>query len=353
MSNVVRLPQLGRTMEEGTIVSYLVGVGDKVSKGDVIFEVETDKATIEVESPAGGFVKDILVEVGRTLPVNAPIMVLGEKGEKVAGSFVESLKAEISSLAAQTAAGPPEPESLLASERAKTTAAEFGLGRNVPLSRLKRMVGRLMLQSKREIPCFYLSARADVTGLVVQRDKLNQKGNIRIAYHDFVMRATALALKQYPIMTGQLAGDYIQLPKSINISLAIAVEEGLVAPTVKDAGEKSLVQIAAESDRLIDKAHSNKLSLAELEGGCITISNLGPFGIDSFIPIVVPGQCSILGIGAITDNCIPRDGNPDSIGVCKMMNLTLAVDHRITNGAYAAQFLDHLRCLLQEAGGLA
>jgi pyruvate dehydrogenase E2 component (dihydrolipoamide acetyltransferase) len=341
-------------MEEGTIVGYLVGVGDEVGKGDVIFEVETDKATLEVESPAAGFVKDILVEVGRTLPVNAPIMVLGEKDEKVAGSFVESLKAEIDSLAVQTAAGPPEsappaPEALLASDRTEATGSEPGLGRSIPLSRLEKAVGRQMLQSKREIPCFYLSARVDVTELAALRDKLNQTGNIRIAYHDFIMRATALALEQYPIMTGKPVGNYIQLPESINIGLAVAVDDGLVAPTVKDVGGKSLVQIATESARLIDKARSKGLSLSELEGGCITLSNLGPFGIDSFIPIVVPGQCSILGMGRITDSCIPRDG---SVAVRKMMNLTLSVDHRIANGAYAAQFLDHLRCLLQEAVGL-
>jgi pyruvate dehydrogenase E2 component (dihydrolipoamide acetyltransferase) len=353
MAKEIRLPQLGQTMQEATIISYLVKVGDKVNKTDVIFEVETDKAVLEVESPAAGFVKQILVELGRTIPVNTPIMVLGKKDEKPADNFIESLKAEINILTAGIPESSPiEPEkleTLLVTENLKTASPEIRLGQSIPLSRLEKMVGRRMLQSKREIPCFYLSVRADVSKLAALRDKLNQTGDIRIAYHDFIMRATALTLKEYPTMTGKLAGDYIQLPESINIGLAIDIEGKLVAPVIKDADKKTLAQIATESARLIDKARSNKLTVPDLEGGCITLSNLGQFGIDSFIPIVVPGQCSILGIGRITDNCVPEDGGAT---VRKIMNLTLAVDHRITNGAYATQFLDHLRRLLQEAEGL-
>ncbi len=360
MANEVRLPQLGQTMEDGTIVSYCVNVGDEVKKGDVIFEVETDKATLEVESPANGFVKEILVEIGKTLPVNAPIIVLGEKDEKVTKDFVDSLKAEIISFWTQTTDVPPKPDSdvfvepqdLLTPGKSEATERQISLGRTVPLSRLKKIVGQRMLQSKREIPCFYLSAKADVTELVALRNKLNRTGNTKIAYHDFIVKATALALKQYPIMTGKLVDDYIQLPKSINIGLAIDVADGLVAPVVKDADEKGLAQIALESAGLAEKARSNKLSLLDLEGGCITLSNLGSFGTDSVIPIVMPGQCSVLGIGRITDSCVPEDGNPDSIGVRKMMNLTLSVDHRTANGAYAAQFLDYLRRLLQEPAAL-
>lgn len=201
-----------------------------------------------------------------------------------------------------------------------------------------------MLQSKREIPCFYLTSKVDVTELVKLRAKLNKTSDVKISFNDFIVGAVAGGLKQYPIMTGQLAGDFIQLAETIDIGLAISTEEGLVAPLVRGADKKTVAQIAAYSKDLVAKAKANKLSLDDLEGGCITVSNLGGFGIDSFIPIVVPGQCSILGIGMITDTCVPAGGN---LLVRKLMNLTLSVNHRVVNGADAAQFLDFVRKLLE------
>ena len=146
-------------------------------------------------------------------------------------------------------------------------------------------------------------------------------------------------------MTGQLAGDAIKLADAIHVGLAIAVPDGLVAPVVKDVNKKDIKQIARDSLALIERARNNRLSPTDLEGGCITVSNLGALGIDSFIPIVVPGQCSILGIGQITDTCVPEDSK---ILVRKLMNMTLSVDHKVTNGAYAAQFLDFVRKLLED-----
>jgi len=404
MAKEVRLPQLGQTMEEGTIISCLVKVGDEVSKSDVIFEIETDKATLEMETPAGGFVKHILAQVDETLPVGAPLLVLGDKDEDVPQSFVDSLKGaapaepEAASAAQADPAEPTkaEPESpkpagkVMASPRAKKMAADLGvdlatitgtgpagkiteqdvqkaslskpaeqakpapavsaadvkLGSTVPLNRLQRITAERMLKSKREIPCFYLTVKADVTDLVETRNKLNQAGNVKISYNDFIIKAVATGLEKYPIMTGQLDGEALKLADSINIGLAISVPDGLVAPILKDVNKKDSRQIANDSKALIEKARSNKLAPTDLEGGCITVSNLGAFGIDNFIPIVVPGQCSILGIGQITDTCVPDNGN---ILIRKLMNMTLSVDHKVANGAYAAQFLDYVRKLLEDA----
>ena len=398
MPREVRLPQLGQTMEEGTIVSCLVKVGDEVKKGDVIFEIETDKATLEMESPAEGFVKHVLAETDQTLPVGAPVLVLGDKDEKVPQSFVDSLA--VAAPAAPTAeaapavaaTGPAEPEpsppkgpagKVLASPRAKKLASELGvdlatvggtgpagkiteqdvkkaaaakpaapaveaevkLGATIPLNRIQKITAERMLRSKREIPCFYLTVKADVTDLVARRTKLNETSDVKISYNDFLIKAVATGLEKYPIMTGQLAGDTIRLAEAINVGLAISVPGGLVAPILKDVDKKDVKQIARDSKALIEKARSNKLAPADLEGGCITVSNLGALGIDNFIPIVVPGQCSILGIGRITDTCVPDDG---SILVRKLMNMTLSVDHKVTNGAYAAQFLDFVRKLLED-----
>jgi len=413
MAKEVRLPQLGQTMEEGTIVNCLIKVGDEVKKGDVIFEIETDKATLEMESPADGFVKHILVEVDETLTVGAPILVLGDKDEQVPQSFVDSLKGAAPSAppeaepveqaapaeSALAGAKPsvakkaePQPSKLagrvMASPRAKKLAGELGvdltaltgtgpagkiteqdvkqaaaskpakpakptpaapaevkLGATVPLNRLQKITAEKMLKSKREIPCFYLTVRADVTDLVDLRTKLNQASDVKISYNDFIIKAVATGLEKYPIMTGQLEGQAIKLAQAINIGLAISVPDGLVAPILKDVNKKDIKQIARDSQALVEKAHSNKLAPTDLEGGCITVTNLGAAGIDSFIPIVVPGQCSILGIGQITDTCVPDNGN---ILVRKLMNMTLSVDHKVANGAYAAQFLDFVRKLLED-----
>jgi pyruvate dehydrogenase E2 component (dihydrolipoamide acetyltransferase) len=404
MAKEVRLPQLGQTMEEGTIVNCLVKVGDEVKKGDVIFEIETDKATLEMESPADGFVKHILVKTDETLPIGEPLLVLGEKDEDVPQSFVDSLKGgaatapdavqEAPASKAAPAAEPAKTEptkpagKIMASPRAKKIAADLGidlstvtgtgpggkiteddikaaadvklaptvrakvsqedikLGQILPLNRLQKITAERMLKSKREIPCFYLTVRADVTKLVELRNKMNQDGGIKISYNDFIIKAVATGLEDYPIMTGQLEGESIKLAETINIGLAISVPDGLVAPILKDVNKKDVKQIASDSQALIEKARNNKLAPTDLEGGCITVSNLGAFGIDNFIPIVVPGQCSILGIGQIADTCVPDNGN---ILVRKLMNMTLSVDHKVANGAYAARFLDFVRKQLENA----
>ena len=412
MAKEVRLPQLGQTMEEGTIVNCLLKVGDEVKKGDVIFEIETDKATLEMESPAGGFVKHILVEVDETLAVGAPLLVLGDKDEEVPQSFIDSLKAGAPAAPPEAApveqAAPvelakAEPQSskpagrVMASPRAKKLAQELGvdltaltgtgpagkiteqdvkqaaaskpakpakaaevevkLGATVPLNRLQKITAERMLKSKREIPCFYLTVKADVTDMVDLRTKLNRDADVKISYNDFIIKAVATGLERYPIMTGQLVGEAIKLASSIHIGIAISVPPaegrsdpnpalpGLVAPIVKDVNKKDIKQIARDSQTLVERARSNKLAPTDLEGGCITVTNLGAAGIDSFIPIVVPGQCSILGIGQITDTCVPDNGN---ILVRKLMNMTLSVDHKVANGAYAAQFLDFTRKLLED-----
>ena len=405
MVKEVRLPQLGQTMEEGTIVNCLVKIGDEVQKGDVIFEIETDKATLEMESPADGFVKHILVKIDETLPVGEPLIILGDKDEEVPQSFIDSLK---SAAAAAPGAAQAEPSGsvetvqatpatdkpagkIMASPRAKKLAAdlcvdlaaitgtgpagkiteqdvksagqskpteaaqisvdlsEVKLGQTIPMNRLQKLTAERMLKSKQEIPCFYLTIKVDVTRLVELREEVNKKGDMNISYNDLIVKAVATGLEKYPMMTGQLDGENIKLADSISIGLAISVPDGLVAPVLKDVNKKDVKKISSDSKVLIEKARGNKLDLTDLGGGCITVSNLGAFGIDNFIPIVVPGQCSILGIGQITDTCVPSDGD---MAIRKSMNMTLSVDHKVANGAYAAQFLDFVHKLLEDPSTL-
>ncbi|AQT69252.1 Dihydrolipoyllysine-residue acetyltransferase component of pyruvate dehydrogenase complex [Anaerohalosphaera lusitana] len=395
---VVRLPQLGQTMEEGTVVNILIGSGDKVEKGDVIFEIETDKATLEMESPAEGIVKMVLVEDGETVPVNDPLLIVGEDGAEVSQAFVDSLRAgpgeqavqaeskpapEAKTQAPTQAAGPAKGGKVFASPRAKTIAQQQGvdistvspkpgaprivaadvlaavqsggaqspavLGERIPVNRLQKITGEKMLQSKRDIPCFYLTTQVDMTELVKLRSKANESASVKISFNDYIIRAVAKSLRHYPVMTGQLAGDFIQLAERIHVGLAIAVEDGLISPVIKDADQKDVAQIAEYSKSLIQRTKANQVTLDDLEGGCITISNLGGFGIHSFIPVVVPGQCSILGVGSIEDTCVPSGGN---ILVRKIMSLTLSVDHKVANGAEAAQFLDFIKKMLEHPAEL-
>jgi pyruvate dehydrogenase E2 component (dihydrolipoamide acetyltransferase) len=383
----------------------LVKVNDHVKKGDVIFEIETDKATLEMESPQDGFVKHILTELDETLPVGAPLMVLGDKDEEVSQSFLDSLKSGSPAISSAGAATHPAAESVKAqpqiskpvsrvmtSPRAKKLAEELGvdltnltgtgpggkiteedikkaaaskparpiapaavtaeikLGETIPLTKKQKLTAERMVKSKREIPCFYLTVKADVTDLVELRIKLNETSSVKISYNDFIIRAVAIGLQKFPIMTGQLAGDTIKLPSTINIGLAVSTPGGLIVPVVKDAHKKDVKQIATATKALIEKAQNEKLLLTDLEGPCITVSNLGAFGIESFIPIVIPGQCSILGIGRITDTCVPDNGN---IVIRKLMSLTISVDHKVATGAYAAQFLDFTRKLLEDVSTFA
>jgi len=346
MAIEVRLPRLGETMEEGTIVGYMVRVGDEVKKGDCIFEVETDKAAIEVESPADGFVKHILAEPGRTLPVGRPVLILGDKDEQITADFIDELMAEAEPEPAPASSLAERPPAAKSVKTDAVSAPEIRLGVIIPLNRIQKITAERMLQSKREIPCFYLNVRADVTGLVELRTRLNAKGDTKVSYNDFIIKAAAVGLEKFPIMTGRLVGETIQLPDSIDIGLAVSVPDGIVVPVVKNVPGKNLLTIAWDSKSLIEKAVLNKLTPSDLQGACITISNLGPYGVESFIPIVVPGQCSILGIGKIIDACVPDNGG---FAVRKLMSLTLSVDHRITNGVYASEFLDFVRKLLEDA----
>jgi pyruvate dehydrogenase E2 component (dihydrolipoamide acetyltransferase) len=394
--NVVRLPQLGQTMEEGTVVNVLIKTGDKVEKGDVLFEIETDKATLEMESPAEGFVKGLLAEEGQTLLVGEPLLVLTKEDRDVPGEVIESLKSgepQPEQSAAEKQAQKSEPEKpaaakstrktagekVIASPRAKMAAKRLGvdlqtvagsgqagritekdvlsaqksepvsesdikLGSTIPLNRLQRITGERMVQSKQDIPCFYLTMKVDMTDLVDYRNELKEKST-KVSFNDFIIKAVADALEHYPIMTGQLEGDKIKLAESINIGLAMAGPEGLVVPVIKNVQDKDIFEVARSSQSLIEKLKNNKLELTDLEGGVTTVSNLGGFGIESFIPIVVPGQCSILGIGKITDTCIPVNGD---ILVRKLMSITVSVDHKVANGAEAAQFLEMVRKQLED-----
>lgn len=420
-AKVVRLQKLGQTMEEGTVVTALVKDGDNVKRGDVVFEIETDKATLEMTSNFEGVVKAMLVAEGDVIAVDAPMIILGNADTQITDAMIASVKgvsaapADKAAPVAQAPVQAPvavEPEvkivaaaakadKVFATPRAKMTAselgvdistvaakdgalriveadvrkaamapkaaaapaaapaakaapaapaAEFKLGQTIPITRMQKVVGERMVQSKRDIPCFYLNTTVDMTELVNFRAQFNKTSAVKVSFNDYIVKAMALGCKQFPIMAGQLEGSNIRVAEHINVGLAISVTDGLVAPMCKDADTKSMVELAASNVAMIDRAKNGKLSPDELTGGCITLSNLGAFGVDWFIPIVVPGQCSIIGVGRIKDTLVPQDGN---ILVRKLMSMTISVDHKVANGAYAAQYLDYVRKLLENTSTFA
>jgi pyruvate dehydrogenase E2 component (dihydrolipoamide acetyltransferase) len=346
MATEVRIPKLGKQMEDATIVEFLVKEDDEVKAGDVLFEIETDKASVEIESPTDGFVKVVLAEKQRALAPGQAVLILGQKNEKIPKRLIDSLQ-PVYLEQNQTFVDDGNQLNNISAEaiETKTSSADASLGSTIPMSRWQKKTAEKMLASKRSKPCFYLSVNADVTELVEFREKINSQTNEQVSYNAFLIKAVSQALQKFPMMAGFLEGNEIRLANTINIALAVSVGDNVVAPVVKDVQDKTLVQINDDISKLAEKAQSGTFEPAELEGACITISNLGAFGVESFIPIVVPPQCSILGAGAIIEACIPDNSG---MSIRKLMSLTISVDHRIANGAYAAEFMDFLRKILED-----
>jgi len=205
-----------------------------------------------------------------------------------------------------------------------------------------------MLKSKLSKPCFYIESKADVTELMGLRPKLSKSLGVKITSNAFFIRTLALAVKEYPLMVGRFDGDKIQIADAINVGFAVNAPHGVIVPVIKNADKKRLAEITSEEKLFTEKARSNKLTLEEMEGETIALSNLGVYGTDSFFGIVPPPASTILAVGNVIKMVCPEDGNggPKAV-VRKITSLTLAVDHRVINGAYAAEFLNFITEQLQ------
>ena len=215
---------------------------------------------------------------------------------------------------------------------------------SIPLTRIQKLIGKRMLETKRSKPCFYIELKADVTELMALRPRLKKSLGVKITTNAFYIRALGLAVKKYPLVIGILDGDNIRIADAINVGFAVNAAQGLVVPVIKDADKKTLAEIASLEKSLTEKARSNKLTLEQMEGETIALSNLGAYGIDSFFGIVPPPTSSILAVGNVIPTVVPKNGK----GVVrKMVSLTLAVDRRIIDGTCAAQFLNCIKEQLQ------
>jgi len=233
-------------------------------------------------------------------------------------------------------------------------------GTSIPLTRIQKLIGERMLKSKQSKPCFYIELKADVTELMALRPVLRKSLGVKITTNAFYIRALALAAKKYPLMVGRLPkcnkgrlgtpGDSIRIADRVNVGFAVNAPQGLVVPVIRDADKKTLAEIARLEKTLTEKARDNKLTLEEMEGETIALSNLGVYGIESFVGIVPPPASTILAVGNVVRTLVAED---DKTVARKMVSLTLAVDHRIINGTYAAEFLNFIREQLQNPQQLA
>jgi len=217
-------------------------------------------------------------------------------------------------------------------------------GKDIQLTHIQKLIGRRMLESKTTKPCFYLAADADVTELMALRPKLRKSLGVKITTNAFYICVLSLAVKKYPLMAGVIEADTIKIAEQINVGFAVSAPQGLVVPVIKEADKKDLAEIARQEKTLTEKARDNKLTVDELQGETIALSNLGAYDIDSFIAIVPPPVSTILAVGNVNRAAGIEGGRP---AIRKKVSLSLAVDHRVINGDYAAKFLSFITEQLQ------
>ncbi len=405
MAEVIKMPRLSDTMEEGVIVGWQKKVGDKVKPGDILAEVETDKATMDLESFHDGYLLYIGIASG-VVPVDGIIAVIGEKDEAFEHLLKEDKSPETKSSEKtekteekkeNTSSTQEEPKEQIetsstsesrikASPLAKKMAEEAGIeltqlkgtgeqGRIVrkdietalntssdkggntfdmkttggfdelTVSQMRKTIARRLGESKFTAPHFYLTMEIEMDKSIEGREAINAYSDQKISFNDLVVKAVAVSLRQHPAVNSSWLGDKIRYHHDINIGVAVAVEDGLLVPVIRSADYKSLSQLNAEIKNLAEKAKNKKLSPEEMQGNTFTISNLGMFGIEEFTAIINPPDACILAIGGIQTKPIVKNGN---IVIGNTMKVTLSCDHRVVDGATGAKFLQTLKSLLEE-----
>ena len=376
-------------MDEGRIVAWHKRVGDAVAAGEVLFEVETDKATMEVESPAAGTLRRILYSADSSAPVATVIALISDTADEPLPSELLGAELPKPSLRADpqssSAGGPPgvrgpseaqplaesSEDRVRSSPAARKRAQELGVDiskvhgsgpggrvtmedvetastspaapsgeRREPLSRMRRAIAERMTRSVREQPQFSISRDVDMSAANEARTKAGA------SYTDAIVAACAKALRDHPRLRGRIEDDALVISDAIHVGIAIALDDGLLVPVLRDADRKDLSELARERERLEQHARAGKLAEHELGGAVFTVSNLGTLGVDRFTAIVNPPEAAILALGRVTDRVIAKDG---SALVRPVATLTLSVDHRVADGATAARYLTAVAERLERA----
>ncbi len=394
MAEIITMPRLSDTMTIGTVAKWHKKIGDKVSEGDLLAEIETDKATMEFESFQEGHLLYIGVSEGKEAPVDSILAILGEKGEDIAALISSNGKTEVQKEEPKTQEKPAEGARnevkeeraegnngrVKASPLAKKIAEEKRISlnqvqgsgeggrivkrdlenlttnaasapsitshedRTVPVNQMRKTIARRLAESKFSAPHFYLTMEINMTEAVNQRKHLAEKQGIKFSFNDLIIKACALALRNHPAVNASWLGDAIRYNGNVNIGVAVAVEEGLLVPVVRNADHKGILQIGEEVKVFATKAKEKKLQPADWEGNTFTISNLGMFGIDEFTAIINPPDACILAVGGISQQPIVVN---NELAIGHIMKVTLSCDHRVVDGATGAQFLQEVKRYLE------
>ncbi len=422
MAQIIEMPKLSDTMTVGTLVKWLKQEGDAVKAGDMLAEVETDKATMELESFFDGALLKIFSPAGSQVAIGAPLCAIGKPGEKVDAPAVKAAPTAAAAAPAPAASAPiaapivaglaePGPGSatpatatpapvvntgrikisplakklaaekkidlarvtgsgpggrivradILAAEKNPPTAKSGGTfaggalapkgpiqeERVVPVSTMRGVIAKRMLESTTQIPYAYLDIEVDAEPLLALRQQLNtglEKEGVKLSVNDFILKASAEALRRVPAVNTSWQGDKIQYFAAAHVSFAVAIEDGLITPVIRDTHLKSIFQISAEAKSLGKRAKEKKLTPAEFTGGTFCVSNLGMMGIPKFSAIINPPNAAILAVGTTVTKPVVKHGQ---IVVGQTMTLTLSCDHRLVDGAVGAQYLGALKQLLE------
>lgn len=368
------MPRLSLTMKEGTVVQWFKNEGDSVQKGEPLVEVLSEKVTYDVEAPESGILRKILAVEGLSVPVDQAIGVIAGADEPIAEiGITEPKPSRVLEEAASTLSEPEVAERVPASPAAKRLARELGVdllqvrgtgpeGRIieddirrfaeqtvampkireiVPLSGIRKTTAERLTLSARTAPHSTIVMEADMSNAV----KLHHE--TQVSYTDILVKAVAEALDQHRLLNATLDGDQIKLFEDINVGVAVATKDGLVVPVIRDADKKTLREVAVISKELVSKAKEGKLSRQDLSGGTFTITNLGMHDVDVFFPIINPPETAILGVGRVIEKPVAVGGH---VMVEPRMQLSLTYDHRVVDGAPAAEFLKTVKQNLETSG---
>jgi len=419
MAQIVNMPKLGFDMAEGTLIRWVVQEGESIAKGAILAEIETDKATVEVESVYDGVVAKHLVDTGEIVPVNTPIAVIAEPGEEVhleslVGGGTTAKKSTQTSLPPAEQISPSAPESVLVAEGnlpggvrsspvARRLADEQGIdigqvigtgpgGRitrkdvedyliasraakpqmitaqpvvtaspsvaaqprthqmedeSIPLTRLRAAIGRRMTEVKQQVPHFYVTHEYDMAALTDLRLQVNAllPEEEKTSINDYILKAVALTLREFPNLNASFQGDHILHHGEVNIGVAVAIEGGLLTVVCRDTDRKPVRQIAGEVRQMVSRAREGKVRPNDIVGSTFSVSNLGMFDVEHFIAIINPPEAAILAVGSAREIPIVKDGQVIP-GV--RMRATISVDHRVSDGAEAARFLQALAKYIEQ-----
>ncbi len=408
MAEIITMPKLSDTMTEGTVLKWLKKEGDQISAGDVLAEIETDKATMDLESFEDGFLLKIIVQAGTATACKSPIAVMGKKDEKIDEALLkvsgtpavkpapakeETSQAPVPTVVSEienSKSGEPENRSK-ASPLAKKVAKELGVslagltgtgpgGRivkkdvlaggsgggasggwfhaagpigkdeRVALTGMRKTIAKRLQQSKQTVPHFYVEMEVAMEACMALRSTLNarlEKANppAKFSFNDFVLKACAEAMRKTPAVNAAWDEDAIKMNGSVQLAFGVAIPGGLITPVIKDAQNKSLKAISQEAKELAARAKEGKLKPEEYTTGTFTVSNLGMFGVDRFSAIVNPPQAAILAVGNIVSKAVVSEDGRIIPG--QRMSLTLSADHRVVDGADGAIFLKEIKDLLE------